>query len=131
LWAKFNLYFYPSATPTVGDPYKFKVTYSDGSSETLNLAVSGVPPLPTNLSPAGIDGTNTTPTFTWTDPANASNYDYQFLLYDQNNNVLWAIPNNFTGLSGFPSSITSIPWGSDPTGANNPPSISSLTSGEV
>ena len=128
---KFYYTFTPGATPTVGDSYKFQVTYSDGSSEMLNLAVSGVPPLPTSLAPAGIGGTNTSPTFTWTGPANASNYDYQFVLYDQNNNVLWEIPKNFTGLSGFPSSITSIPWGSDPTGANNPPSVSSLTSGEA
>ena len=123
--------FTPGSTPTVGDPYKFQVTYSDGSSETLNLAVTGVAPLLTNLAPSGIGGTSTTPTFTWTYPANASNYDYQFLLYDQNGNTLWEVPYNFTGLSGFPSSITSIPWGADPTGANNPPSISSLTSGEA
>jgi hypothetical protein len=123
--------FTPSSTPTVGDPYKFQVNYSDGSSETLNLAVTGVVPLLSNLAPTGIGGTSTTPTFTWTDPANASNYDYQFLVYDQNFNTLWEVPHNFTGLSGFPSSITSITWGSDPTGANNPPSVSSLTSDEV
>jgi hypothetical protein len=128
---RFYSVFTPGSAPTVGDPYKLQVTYSDGSSETLKLAVSGVVPLLTNLAPSGIGGTSTTPTFTWTDPANASNYDYQFVLYNQNYNVLWVVPKNFTGLSGFPSSITSIPWGSDPTGANNPPSVSSLTSGEV
>jgi hypothetical protein len=127
LYSKFIL----GTPPTVGDPYSLQITYSDGSSETLNLAVSGVVPLLTNLAPVGIGGTSTTPTFTWTDPANASNYDYQFLLYDQNGNMLWEVPKNYTGLSGFPSSITSIPLGPDPTGANNPSSVSSLTSGEA
>ena len=125
-----------SATPNVGDAYTFTVKYSDGSSEnvTANVtafgstgAVVGASDLATNLSPT-VSGT-TTPTFTWSDPANASNYTYQFQIQGSGNTI-WQIPGQNANSSGFDSSITSITWGTDPTGdSSNVPSVGSLTSG--
>ena len=64
------------ATPRVGDSYGLKVTYSDGTSETLTVTVSAVlDAFVTPISPMG-SGASLTPTFSWTDPANASNYTY-------------------------------------------------------
>ena len=116
--------------PNVGDTYSFKVTYSDQTSETLSASVTAVlSAFPTNLAPTGA-GTSTTPTFTWTDPTNASSYIYQFYLWDQNGNTIWQIPGNNSKVSGFTSSITSITWGTDPTGdTTNTPTVTSLTSG--
>jgi hypothetical protein len=126
--SKFNSTFNPSATPTVGDTYAFQVTYSDGTSETLSPKVSGVVGLPINLSPVG-NGSNTTPTFTWTDPANASSYLYQFGLSDDVGNTLWWIG---TGWGGFPSTTTQINWGTNPAGNTSPASsVSSLTPGSL
>jgi hypothetical protein len=112
--------------PNVGDAYGVSVTYSDGTSETLNPTVSGVvDAFASNLAPAG-NILNTTPAFTWTDPANASNYIYSFNLSDQNGNNIWQIPQKS---NGFASTITSITWGTDPLGTGNLPSVGSLSSG--
>ena len=125
--------------PNVGDSYAFSVTYSDGSTETVNGLVTGwaggssiVGPsdLATNLAPVSNNSVSTTPTFTWTYPANASSYTYQFNLNDNNGNTIWAIPSNNSNLNGFPSSVTQIVWGTDPTGdTTNTPSIPSLNPG--
>lgn len=116
--------------PTVGDTYSFQVTYSDGSSETLTAKVTGVlDTFATNLSPQGTGSTSTTPTFTWTDPTNATSYIYQFNLWDSNGNTIWQIPGNNSNLIGFDSTITSITWGTDPTDSTNTPSVPSLTTG--
>lgn len=69
-------------------------------------------------------------TFSWTDPPNAGNYTYQFTLWDPDGNVLWQIPAANEATGGFSSAITSIAWGTDPTGANNLPSVPALTPGE-
>ena len=120
-WANLN-----GATPQVGDTYTLNVTYSDGTSEVLTVTVTTVlNAFATNLSPQG-SGVSTTPNFSWTDPLNASSYTYQFQLWDQNGNQVWQIPANNSNSNGFSSSITSITWGVDPTGANNPPNPSSL-----
>jgi hypothetical protein len=125
----FNFVFVNYVSPTVGSSYGLQITYSDGTSETLSKNVSAVLGIPINLSPAGISGTNTTPTFTWTDPANASNYVYQFGLTDDVYNRIWLIPSNPNNLDGFPSTYTSIPWNADPTGTGSTLSVSSLTPG--
>jgi hypothetical protein len=118
--------------PTTSDTYALKVTYIDGNSETLNATVSGiVSALPTNLLPGVSTSTTTTPTFTWTDPSNASNYTYQFQLFDANGNTIWQIPGNNSNSNGFDSSITSITWGTDPTGGGSTASVGSLTSGST
>ena len=120
-----------NAKPTVGDTYSFLVTYSDGASETVTASVTGlVTAFATGLSPSGSVPGNTTPTFTWTDPASASSYTYQFYLNDNNGNTIWQIPGNNSSLNGFASTITSIVWGTDPTGdTTNTPSVPSLTTG--
>jgi hypothetical protein len=119
-----------SAIPKVGDAYSLLVTFSDGTTETLPATVSAVPSFfATSLAPTG-GGTNTKPTFTWTDPADAANYTYSFQLWDQNGNQIWSIPGDNSRSNGFSSSIRSIKWGTDPTSSNNPPSVPSLTSGE-
>jgi hypothetical protein len=124
--SKFYFTFNPTAAPTAGDSYVFQVTYSDGTSETLSPKVSGLVGVPTNLSPTG-PGSNTTPTFTWTDPANASSYLYQFGLQDDIGNTLWWVG---TGWGGFPSTTTQLNWGTNPAGNTSPaPTVSSLTPG--
>ena len=119
------------AQPTVGDTYSFLVNYSDGTSETVTASVTAlVTSFATGLAPTGSVPGQTTPTFTWTDPASASSYVYQFYLNDNSGNQIWAIPSNNSSSNGFPSTITSITWGTDPTGdTSNTPSVSSLTTG--
>jgi large repetitive protein len=120
-------------SPAVGDSYTFTVTYSDGTTGTVSGTVTAVlNAFATNLLPActaSCSSTSTTPTFTWIDPANASDYVYQFNMNDTNGNTIWQIPGNNSNSNGFSSSITSITWGTDPTGGGSTPSISSLVSG--
>lgn len=130
----FQIYFpIGSNTPSIGDTYTFSVTYSDGTTGTLTAAVTAVLNVfPTNLSPQTGTSSSTQPTFSWTDPANASSYTYQFSLSDSNNNTIWQIPSNNSKSNGFSSSITSIAWitSSNPTdilGDNNPPTVNNLS----
>ncbi len=125
--------------PNVGDTYAFSVTYADGSSETVNGVVTGwngtstiVGPsdIATNLAPFANSSSNTTPTFTWTYPPNASSFTYQFTITDDDGNTYWTIPANNSNLVGFPSTVTQIVWGTDPTGdTSNIPTIPSLVVG--
>ena len=123
-------------TPAVGSTYGFQVTYSDGTSATVNSTVTAVPQASeeaTNLQPTGT-GASTTPTFTWTYPGGASSYTYLFYLYDSNGNLIWAIPSQNSNSNGFTSAQipgASIAWGVDPTNSSNRPSVSSLTPGET
>ncbi|MGA9527861.1 MAG: Ig domain-containing protein, partial [Terriglobales bacterium] len=114
-------------TPKVGDSYTLNVTYSDGTSEVLTVTVGAVlnNAFVTSLSPQGT-GVSVTPNFSWTDPANAGNYTYQFQLWDSNGNNIWQIPGNNSNSNGFSSSITSITWNVDPTNSGNLPTVSSL-----
>ncbi len=123
-----------SVTPVAGDQYSLLVTYSDGTSETLTAAISAVlttSSLPTNLSPTTGVSTSTTPTFSWTDPTNASSYTYQFYLSDSNGNTIWQIPGNNSNSNGFDSSITSLTWNVDPTGGGSTTLIPSLSTATV
>src|SRR5205807_2301360 len=83
----------------------------------------------TSLDPQIGISVSTTPTFTWTDPINASSYTYQFNMNDSNGNTIWQIPGSNSNSNGFTSSTTSITWGTDPTGGGSTPSIGSLTLG--
>jgi hypothetical protein len=139
-----------SGTPNVGDAYGFTVTYSDGSQDTGTTVtgavtgwnggstVVGASDAPTALAPTNNNSASTTPTFTWTDPSNATgaNLYYSFNLgYStcpgSGSCTIWQIPGNNSKSNGFSSSITSIPWitsGTDVTGAsNNLPSPSTLS----
>jgi hypothetical protein len=49
---------------------------------------------------------------------------------DSNGNPIWQLPgSNATNSSGFSSAITSITWGTDPTGGGSNPLVGSLTQG--
>jgi hypothetical protein len=123
----FNLY---GTSPLPGDSYVFNVTYSDGTTGTLNASVTAVlNAFPTGLSPQTGFGTSTTPTFTWSDPANASNYTYQFFINDANGNVIWQVPASNSTSTGFSSATTSLAWGVDPTGSGSNPTVTNLTLG--
>ena len=117
-------------TPNVGDSYGLQVTYSDGTQETLPVTVGTVlSAAASNLAPnLTTSNVSLTPTFTWTDPANAANYTYSFTLWDQNGNQIWQIPGNNSNSNGFSSAITSITWPNDPTGGGSTPSVPSLSS---
>jgi hypothetical protein len=116
-------------TPKVGDTYSFQVTYSDGTSESKTAAVSAVlSAFASQLSPTGT-GASLTPAFSWTDPASAGSYVYQFQLWDSNGNNIWRVPGNDSNLNGFSSSVTSLAWGKDPTGGGSTPTESALSSG--
>jgi len=125
----FQIYFFlNTTTPTVGDTYTFNVAYSDGTTGTLTAAVTGVlSNFVTNISPQTGTGSSTTPTFSWTDPVNASNYTYRFSLCCYNSSDIWDIPGQNSSSNGFSSSIASIVWSTDPTGGGSAPSISSLS----
>lgn len=122
--------------PQVGDTYVLQVSYATDPQvppDQLTVSVSAVlDAFPNALSPTGA-APNNTPTFSWTDPANAGSYMYQFALWDANGNPIWQIPSLNSFLPTFSSSITSVPWSStsDPTGNPNPPSVSSLVSGST
>ena len=122
-----------SASPAIGDVYTFNVTYSDGTTGTVTATVTGVlTAFATNLLPncnTTCTSVSTTPTFTWTDPVNASNYTYQFSMNNNTGGEVWQIPGNNSNSNGFSSSITSITWGTDPTGGGSTPSIPSLVLG--
>ena len=93
-----------------------------------SAVVSGVlSAFPTSLSPQTGTSVSVQPTFTWVDPANAGSYTYQFSLCCSNNSDIWDIPGQNSNANGFSSSITSIPWGTDPTGGGSTPVPTSLT----
>ena len=129
--------FWPSlanTAPKVGDTYTLLVTYSDGSTQTLTAKVGAVlSAFATKLAPAGSSSAlaNLKPTFTWTYPASPTLYTYQFQLSDNNGNQIWQIPGNNSNSNGFPSTVTSLVWGTDPTGGGSTPSVSSLTLGAM
>jgi hypothetical protein len=111
----------------VGDTYTFSVTYSDGSTGTLTYSLPAVlNAYAGNLAPVTGSSSSTTPTFTWTDPTDAASYAYQFQLYVNGGESVWQIGDEGSG-NGFASSITSITWGTDPTGEGSTPSLSSLS----
>jgi hypothetical protein len=121
--------------PQVGDSYSLFITYSDGTSETKTVTVGALltNAYPTLVAPApDATGVSVTPGFSWTDPANAGNYTYQFTLWDSNYNQIWQIPGNNSNSNGFSSSTTSIPtFGTDPTGNGSKPTVPSLNPGET
>jgi hypothetical protein len=118
------------SAPAVGDTYTFAVTYSDTTTGNVTATVTNVlNAFATLTSPTGTSSTDT-PSFSWTDPANASNYTYQFDLNDSyDGHSIWRIPGNSSKSSGLTSSTTSLTWGNDPTDSTNKPS-SALYSGQ-
>jgi hypothetical protein len=125
----FQLYFNLSGTtPTVGDTYTFNVTNSDTTTDVLTAAVTAVlSNYATGLAPTTGTSVSTTPTFTWTDPANASNFSYQFYMNDSTGHTVWQVPGNNSNANTFSSAITSLVWGVDPNDNTNTPSPSTLS----
>ena len=127
----------PGGTPSVGDSFDFTVTYSDGSQDngtTVNGAVTAFGStgalVDASDAPTSLQATaGTTPDFSWTDSANATGngFYYSFYLNQQsgtcpgNNCTIWEIPGQNSKSNGFSSSITSLTWGSDPTGGGSTP----------
>ncbi len=119
-----------ATVPVVGDTYNFEVTYSDGTSETVTGAVNGIlSDFATSLAPSGSTSVGATPTFSWTDPSNAGNYTYSFMLWDGFGNPIWQIPANNSRSGGFDNTVTSIPWTTDPATWGSAPTLPSLTPG--
>jgi len=145
----------PGGTPNVGDPYNFTVTYSDGTQDTGTTvngvvtawdsanggaSVVGLADLATGLAAPGT-GSRTQPNFTWTYPANASDFTYSFYLCCSSNSNIWQIPGNNSKSNGFTvaqdeaianggtATTGSIPWNEDPSGSSSSPT-GSLISGD-
>lgn len=127
-------------SPNVGDAYDFTVTYSDGTQDTgstVNGAVTqfgstgaavGASDVVTNLQTTA----GTTPNFTWTFPANPTNYTYQFNLSQESgcsgSCTIWQIPGQNSNSNGFTftetetgASTGQLTWGVDPTGGGSTP----------
>ena len=115
-------------TPTVGDAYTFKVTYSDSSSDTETLtplvtgwngsaSLVGPADLVTDLAPS--DQNSLRAAFSWSVPSIDASSLFSFYLFDSSGNTIWQIPGNGANSNGFPSSITSLDWGIDPTDPSN------------
>ena len=125
-----NTFFLSGVAPVVGDTYTFAVTYSDGTSGTVTGTVGAVVNVfASNLAPTTGTSTSLTPTFSWTDPPNASTYSYQFYLGDSSGNTIWQVPSNNSNSGNFSSSIVSLVWNVDPTGGGSQTSVSTLTHG--
>jgi hypothetical protein len=122
------------STPQVNDSYSMLVTYSDGTSEPLTVTIGAVlNAFATLVSPASqATGVSLTPNFSWTDPANPTNYLYQFQLdglMDNNYSTIWKIPADNSNSNGFSNSILNLTWNVDPTGNHDDlPSVPSLNS---
>ena len=105
-----------STTPTVGDTYAIDVTYSDGTTETVTVSVTGLvgtSNLATPVSPTGVTS-SLTPTFTWSAPSSppVGGYTYDVGIQPQNGgNWIWSYPNN--GPSGMPSTQLSVLYNAD------------------
>ncbi len=120
------------ARPNAGvDAYGLTVTYATGTPDTPTETVQTVlDAFATNLAPNGSHPGDTTPTFTWSYPADPSLYSYSFYI-SGNNGTVWQVPGNNSNSNGFPDTVTQIVWGTDPTGdLTNTPDPSVLTSGD-
>jgi uncharacterized repeat protein (TIGR02543 family) len=88
-WGEFQVsYPLPGITPQIGDAYSGTVTFSDGTTESVNLKVTGIvtaPPVPT--FPLQQTGPNSTrPTFSWAQPTLPFGaYRYRFALSPPDN----------------------------------------------
>ncbi len=103
--------------PKVGDAFPLQLGYSDGTSETPTVTVTGVlTAFAQNLAPVAPTSTGTTPTFSWTAPATLPTvlpYTYEVGVW-QSGSTIWYI-------SGLPSTQTSVTYNSD--GQANPTSL--------
>lgn len=98
----------PNIRPNTGDNYRFKVTFSDGTSENISASVSGVLDsfaqsllvIPTPFA--------VTPTFSWAAPSPlpSTPYIYRLVLWGDTDQISWRYPQDF----GLPSTTLSMPY---------------------
>lgn len=101
-----------SVRPLIGDMYRFDVTYSDGTSETLYGTVQNVlDSFATFLSPSGSVPGQTTPTFSWSAPLNPPlAYSYGLWIGENSgNNDIWHYPKDDV----MPSTTLSVLYNND------------------
>lgn len=101
-----------TTSPTVGNSYMFKVTFSDGSTQNISgsvTAVLGTTSLAQNLTvQATTPGSPTVPLFKWTAPASPpASYVYYLSLWGANAN--WYYPQD----NGMPSTTLSALYNAD------------------
>jgi len=115
----YNPVYNNSISPTVGDPYKFQVTYANGSTQIIPTTVSEVlNTFATNLSETtsgvagGVTLSRNVPEFTWAAPSSPpSFYTYEVEVY-QNNQQIWFYKGQHDG-NGLPSNVTSAVYNTD------------------
>jgi hypothetical protein len=125
---RFQAYPWIGATvPTVGSTYKFKVTFSDGTTETLSSSVTGVLGLSNMAQTLGVttDGTSsssvTVPLFTWATPSSEpASYTYNVRVTTTSYSQMWETNNN------LPSGTLSVLY--DVDGNASSASLTSATS---
>ena len=121
-----------STVPNVGDTYTFKVTYSDGTSENLQAAVTGVIPInvaPGSLYPSGSVSGDTIPDFNWYEWGATSGDTFYFKLTDSNGNPIWEVPSANSNSTGLAYGVNSLTWSVDPNDPTNLPTVSPLPNG--
>lgn len=102
-----------TTSPATGDTYVFKVTYSDGTSETLSrsvTAVLGSTSMAQNLvTQTTTPGTTTVPLFTWVAPASPpASYTYDVWVSDSTaGGSMWETDDR------LPSTTTSVLYNAD------------------
>ncbi len=95
--------------PNVGDAFKVKVTYSDGTSEYLTSSVTGVLD---NFAqtPTTSGGNRNIPTFNWAAPATPpAPYTYKLWVSQNTGGQVWNYPND----GDMPSTQTSVVYNAD------------------
>jgi hypothetical protein len=111
-----------STRPGLGDTYRLKVTYSDGSTELLSASVTTVlDSFATSLTVnTGSPYSQAVPLFTWVAPASPpASYTYRVSLYGPG--ASWWYPQN----DGLPAGTTSAQYNAD--GNAMPSSLASST----
>jgi len=93
--------------PAVGDSYQLALSYSDGSSETAAVAVTGIlDGFATPTAPVGYQPFDPTPTFSWSAPAPApADFVYSIWMSAADGTDVWDAWR-------LPSSRTSVLYGS-------------------
>ncbi len=115
----YNPVYNNSISPTVGDPYKFQVTYANGSTQIIPTTVSEVlSTFATNLGETtsgvvgGVTLSRNVPEFTWFAPSSPpSFYTYEVEVY-QDNQQIWFYKGQHDG-NGLPSNVTSVVYNTD------------------
>lgn len=106
VWGDFSLWPMISGTPAVGNIYPITITYTDGTTQNLDLLITNLVSAPSQTYPLGTtSGINSTsPRFAWTEGSYWYNapYLYSVQLYPDNNpygDPLWEKMVNFESFS--------------------------------